>query len=228
MFNNLKKSNYNEIHTEVKLTKTFLASIVNLLRSQDISLYNEKLLIDHKFESLKYAGPDFNNLIAVETTGNGNCFYNAVSICLFGHENFNLCLRFVILFIFFENERYFRNLIKFSYGEQRFNKQIMEIATNFSWANEYAIHGMSIALNRALNIFSLNESGKLVSSQQYCANSCQLLKKPISIGHKNNHFVALMPLNINMNLPSPNANQFNKFVKILKIIIEQISNCLNL
>ena len=211
MFKKLKKNSFHEIFKDVKNIKNSLACLVTLLRSQEISIFDEKLSIDTKFESLKSAGNDFFYLKAVHTTGDGNCFYNAVSICLFGNENFSLCLRLVVIFIFLENERYFRDLTTFSYGEEKFNKQIMNTSTNYNWANEYEIHATSIALNRAINVFSVNFNGKLVSSQQYCANDCQLKKKPISIGHQLNHFVALLPTELNIAFPCPTGNQFHKF-----------------
>lgn len=124
------------------------------LRKQQITTYKETLLVDNEFDGLITAGSEFSNLKAIVTTGNGNCFYNAVSICLFGNEDNNLCLRLLVLFIFLENEKYFRDLIKFSFGEQKFNKQVLDTSTNYSWANEYEIHAMSIALNRAINVFS--------------------------------------------------------------------------
>ena len=82
---------------------------------------------------------------------------------------------------------------------------------------------MSIVLNRPINVFSINDKNKLFGSMQNYGNECQLKRTPISIIHKINHFSALIPLDLNVKLPSPLGSQFNKYLlKILKITIDKI------
>jgi hypothetical protein len=192
--------------------KTFLSRIVQIIRNKELSLFNEKVqTADSQFAFLKRYGKEFQNLIAIETKDDGNCFYNAISFCLFGSIDYCSVLRLIVVFIFVENEQYMRNLINSTYGEKKFNKFLIDISKNFNWANEYEIHAMSIALNRAINVFSVNGENKLFLSMKYFGHDCQLKSKPVSILHKINHFSSLMPIDLEVDLPNILGNQFYKF-----------------
>jgi hypothetical protein len=70
---------------------------------------------------------------------------------------------------------------------------------------------MSIAVNRAINIYSVNENNKLFSSHEYYANEPKLKLKAFSIIHKINHYTALIPSAHLIVLPFTMGNQFGRF-----------------
>jgi hypothetical protein len=70
---------------------------------------------------------------------------------------------------------------------------------------------MFTEVNRAINIYSVNENDKLFSSHEYYANESQLKLKAFSIIHKINHYTALIPSAHNIVLPITMGNQFGRF-----------------
>ena len=107
--------NFFSIKNSLKNLKQDLIIIIKSLRSQELKLFNQKeMQIDNFFNFLKINYEEFSNFETVITSSDGNCFYNAISLCLFGNEEFRHVLRLAVVFIVFENEQYFRNLIKFS------------------------------------------------------------------------------------------------------------------
>ena len=141
---------------QIKSLKPDLIKIIQILRNREINLYDVKLnKADAQFEFLKQCGKEFQNLIVVQTKGVGNCFYNAISLCLFGSQEYCNIKRLGTAFIFVENEQYMRNLISSTYDEKKLNQFLVDISKNYNWANEYEIHAMSIKLNRAINVFSV-------------------------------------------------------------------------
>jgi hypothetical protein len=197
---------------QIKSLKPDLIKIIQILRNREINLYDVKLnKADAQFEFLKQCGKEFQNLIVVQTKGDGNCFYNAISLCLFGSQEYCNIKRLGTAFIFVENEQYMRNLISSFYGEKKLNQFLVDISKNYNWANEYEIHAMSIALNRAINVFSVNEVNKIFLSMNYYAHDCQLKKKCVSIVHRKDHFSALMPISFDVKFPNISGNQFYKY-----------------
>ena len=223
MFFSLANNSFSEISKAIKQSRNSLILLNIFLRKKELTSFNiENFKTDQLLDAFKIIGKEFLNLVPVATSANGNCFYNAISLCLFSSEEFNLLLRILVIFTFFENEKYFRNLIRYTYGDKLFNQKIEDIARNYNWANEYEIHGMSIALNRPINVYSFNEANKFFQSQQYYANESQLKQKAVSIVHRINHFIALLPTDEQVKIPSPQSNQFNKFLlKNFKSIIDQ-------
>lgn len=48
---------------------------------------------------------------SIETTPDGNCFYNAASISLFGHEHYSADLKVAAVFMLLENRPFYETLI---------------------------------------------------------------------------------------------------------------------
>lgn len=208
----IEKFNFSSIKGSVKNLKHELISIIKSLRDLELRLFNEQdMKIDHFFSFLKVNYKEFDNFNTAATSADGNCFYNSISLYLLGNEEFSYVLRLAVLFIIFENEQYFRNLINFSYGEQKLNDMVVSISTDKNWANEYEIHAMSIALNRPINVYSTNEKNRLFISHQYYGHEYQLKRSTISILHRLNHYAALVPLYLNIKHPETLGNQFIRF-----------------
>ena len=102
----------------------------------------------------------FESFIPVETTADGNCFYNAISIILISFEQYHCLLRILVIFTLFEYEQHFRNLLKNTFGEESFNQFIISVSKNGNWANEYVIFAMSIVLDATINIYTLDDKSR--------------------------------------------------------------------
>ena len=93
----------------------------------------------------------------VVTTGDGNCLWNAVSTCLFGDERLRLMLRFLTVYIMWENKAYFMDTIRndtIHEGsvDQCFDHHLRIARNDRAWGNEYHMLALSIALQR--DVFS--------------------------------------------------------------------------
>jgi hypothetical protein len=74
---------------QIKSLTPDLIKIIQILRYREINRYDVKLnKADAQFEFLKQCGKEFQNLIVVQTKGDGNFFYNANSLCLFGSQEY--------------------------------------------------------------------------------------------------------------------------------------------
>ena len=205
--------NFFSIKNSLKNLKQDLIIIIKSLRSQELKLFNQKeMQIDNFFNFLKINYEEFSNFETVITSSDGNCFYNAISLCLFGNEEFRHVLRLAVVFIVFENEQYFRNLIKFSYGEHKLNDMVISFSTDTNWANEYEIHAMSIVLNRPINVYSINEKNRVFITHQYYGHESQLKRGSLLLIHRLNHYAALLPLYLNIKHPETLGNQFIRFL----------------
>lgn len=208
----MEKLNFNSIKNSIQNAKEDLIKIIRTLRNQEIALFSEnEMKIDRSYSFLEVNYKEFVNFKSIVTSADGNCFYKGICLCLFGNEEFGEVLRLVVLFVLIEYEQYFRNLINFSYGEQKLNELVVLISTDKNWANEYEIHAMSIALNRPINIYSANEKNRIFNTHQYYGHECQLKRNSLSIIHRLNHYTALLPLYSNTKCPETMGNQFLRF-----------------
>jgi hypothetical protein len=113
----------------------------------------------------------------INTTGNGDCFYNSVSICLIGTEHLNIALRLISLSMILKYREQFLPIFNANYSnnERNFSFEcfLLGVGTpfdlipdateiygdmihyqRFSWANENSIASTAIALKRPILIYS--------------------------------------------------------------------------
>ncbi len=206
LLESLSNKHYIIIKQQIKLSTPVLSALVQKLRKQ-----NEKLYVKQPIDNFFMKVIKLNNLLGflpILTTGNGNCLYNAISIILNGTEEHFYEIKLGLLFIIFEHEKYFRNVLEKTGSYHSFEKFVEIIATSFSWGDEYCQLGISVLLDRPLNVYSIDPSNNIPYSHEYCVNSETLKKKPINIAFILNHFTALLSNNDNAVAHKPKINQF--------------------
>lgn len=115
----------------------------------------------------------------IYTTGNGDCFYNSISIGLIGTEHLNIALRLVSLFVILKYREQFSRIFNMDVTNNERNLSfecfLLGVGTpfdlipdateiygdmihyeRFSWANENSLASTAIALKRPILIYSSN------------------------------------------------------------------------
>ena len=186
-----KDSNY--IKSRMKLSPNFLRCITECLRKLEAYDYDDRFNIDPEFSECISNTELYGNFIPITTDGDGNCLYKSIALLIYGNQEFYSQIKLCILFIFFEYEDYFKNLLSVTLPDNSFEKLIEDVALIGSWGNEYTQLAASILFNRPLHTYSFNENYELITCYQFCVNDLQLNKKPMNLVHKVHHFVGLLP-----------------------------------
>ena len=194
------------VQKEITDNKLHLQKIITSLRTKDQIIYkNQK--IDQNFNNLIILN-EIDDYYPCTTNGNGNCLYNAISINLYGSEEYFYIIKTCMLSIFFEYQEYFRNILPKINLNNSFEKFIELVATPDSWGDDICQIAISILLNRPLYCFSIDPNKNIPYSYEYCVNQSYSKQEALNIAFISNHFVALLPKNIDPKTPKPIENQY--------------------
>ena len=184
-----------------------LETVAETLRNQKETLYNRQP-IDNSFNNL-VSLHEVKNYLPILTTGDGNCLYNALSIVLFGNEDFYYLFKIGIFKIFFEYEMHFRNILEKTFSPHKsFEKFIENAAILNSWGDEICLVALSILIYRPINVYGLDPANKIPYSYEYCIINNSFENNPVNIAFILNHFVALLRKIEECKPPKPLMNQF--------------------
>ena len=128
----------------------------------------------------------------VLTTGDGNCFYNAISLQLFGHENHSKRLRLVNVYILCQYQLLFKEICTKTAND--YDDLVKKTSKDKTWANELNILAMAIVLDRPIAVWShfLEKSNNTrVTYTLTFATEEQYVKDYIHIILKDSHFTSL-------------------------------------
>ena len=186
--------------------KSMLDYYINTYQQiNDLPIYNSSMpivssLISFIDNSLNYA--------PVLTTGDGNCFYNAISIILFGHEGHSSRLRITNAYVLSLYEQWFTFILIRSGSNITIKQLVEQTCKDKVWANEYNILAMSIVLKKPICIYQ--HHGNSISFASYDI----INNLPICLILNNFHFTALLKRISTYNFPviNCNNNQFLRFI----------------
>ena len=91
---------------------------------------------------------------AIPTSPDGNCLWHMVSQGLTGTEELTTDLRLLTVLILVENEQYFRDLLSLENHDESFADIVKAAATWGAWGGKFHLHALSLALNRAIYVYS--------------------------------------------------------------------------
>jgi len=196
------------------LNETFyLESANNFLKDKEIEVFRNQEL-DSRSNSL-LPSPFKSNYVAVYTTPNGNCFYNSISLDLFGTERFYYLLKITILWDIMKNEV---GYTKFVHDHAYTYEELVHTALlDRMYANETIIYAATKVLKRPIHSYDMSfgicqnitdhsifvremSNKRYVPHRYFVFDNQDSMKKALCIHHRNmhdsgekNHFVALLP-----------------------------------
>ncbi|RNA05851.1 Chromo domain [Brachionus plicatilis] len=137
--------------------------------------------------------------VSLRTTGDGNCLYNAISLSIFGNEDWSLDIKLCMIFILIENENYFRDLIKKFRYEESFERLVEDSATIDEYGTEFNIMALSLLFLRPIKCYSL-------SNLALNSDISKLGGYPIFLTLKSQHFTPIIPINYNFHINETNTD----------------------
>lgn len=137
--------------------------------------------------------------VSLKTTGDGNCLYNAVSLSIFGNEDWSLDIKLCMIFILIENESFFRDLIKKFKYEESFERLVEDSATVEEYGTEFNIMALSLLFLRPIKCYS-------ISNLALNSDISKLDRYPIFLTLKNQHFTPIVPINYNFSISQTNTD----------------------
>ena len=218
LYNELQKTNYNGQQLVVGFLKPNVKVMLNhmiekVYRRQDTNaLFNPSV---HQIAT-KYKQFLQNNqhmfYEPVLTTADGNCFYHAVSLQLFGHEHHSERLRLVNAYVLCQYELYFRDVCLKTCTSYTYERLVEQTTKNGTWANEMNMLAMSIVLNRPIAIWSHNLHKKVTHTLVFAVPN-QYNNEHLNIILQDNHFTSLNSLTSSYKFPLlPNVSSFYRFL----------------
>ncbi len=190
-----------------------IISIVNRLRSvSTISNWHDHSIQVNDSDAL-ISKEIVADCVIVNTTGDGNCLFNACSLSLFGNERMAMDIRLCTVFILFEYHNYFKNFLRELNPNVSFEQIIIDTATNGEWAREIHLCALSILCYRP--VFSYTNTKFSVD-----ATPMPMTRNPIMIYFKVNHYMAI--LQRDANVPSGYTKPYSPLTHGLKVAITNI------
>ena len=204
----LHKKSYSFIEKYVNVHRNQFISLVNMIRSvRYLPVYN------YQESDLKLSNDfalNFDSYVCLKTTPDGNCLYNAVSLNLFGMEDYWPYIKLAMIFILFEYEPYFREYIR-EFSEYSFEGFIENTAKYGSWGNEINI--------LALSVVSLRPMLTLTQHSNLWCNPTNSIASPLILALKSYHFSSVVYTHYYARFNNPTQNQLAFFKRHLGQII---------
>lgn len=194
----INDKNFSYIKLYVSNKYFILSELTNFFRSfngyryyngQDIDLLQNDIL--QKWNAYQ--------AVSLKTTGDGNCLYNAVSLSIFGNEDWSLDIKLCMVFILIENESFFRDLIKKFKYEESFERLVKDSATLEEYGTEFNIIALSLLFLRPIKCYS-------ISNLALNSDISKLNRYPIFLTLKNQHFTSIVPIDYNFSISQTNTD----------------------
>jgi hypothetical protein len=153
----------------------------------------------------------------VLTTSDGNCFYNAISLQLYGHENHSKRLRLVSLYVLCQYELYFKEICTKTAGD--YEQLLVRTSKDKKWATELNILAMTIILDRPIALWSHYEKRNILPFNTIVTHTLtftteqQYIKDHINLIFQDLHFTSLHSKILNYKLPLlPKLSNFQRYL----------------
>ena len=188
-------------------TANLVESLLNELKKGNLYFFDSKIHTeDKKYSDIIIANGLENSFIPVDTVGNGDCLYGAISLNLFGADGRGPLLRFLHVWSLIRRQKFYSsNKLKDSFirdesARKGLKKKIIKIksykefikfaAVKSTWSRtltKSTVDVFSDLLDRRIEIFS--DEGKLqIGNSKKIDNK----KESIKIASLNNHAVAIL------------------------------------
>ena len=196
------KTSYDEIKkyliendTVFQITKQFLRSVKNM------KCFSGQT-VDTNFKSLMQLNDLEAEFQAVSVPGNGNCFYNSLSMMYFGTFEFFYIFKICSIYACIENEDYLKDFMfkNAHYDLQEYLKSIENAVRINAWSDLISIVSVVIILKKIITIISTSNKKpyKIVYNNPGVYTS-------LLIGFQHDHFVPILKKKNSINKPNNEA-----------------------
>ena len=186
------KTSYDEIKkyliendTVFQITKQFLRSVKNM------KCFSGQT-VDTNFKSLMQLNDLEAEFQAVSVPGNGNCFFNSLSLMYFGNFEYFYIFKICSIYAFIENETIIEDFLinNAEYTHEEYLECIEKAVKINEWSDFISIISAVILLKKSISIVSIDNNLPSKIVYNIPGESTSLL-----IGFQNFHFVPILKNN---------------------------------
>ena len=185
-FNFIKKS-FNE-------SKQILNEFFQKIRNLSLIKYSNQDINEPNRKKLQLS----DDYYPIDSTGNGNCLYNSISILLFGNEELYYLIKICSIFIILENETFFNHLIYCFKFELEYEKFIKKTCKKKEYGSTLNLVAISLLLDKTINCFV--ESKRTNTSVYHVYSIRKNKSEKIILGCINEHFFPILIKSNNLTL----------------------------
>lgn len=189
--------NFKQLCNFFQLHRKDLISFIKYIRTNYVPFFHTEQIVDKGMHlHLEKISRDF---VSIVTSGDGNCLFNALSICIFGDESKSMILKFCCTFIIQDNESFFKPLSRY-YGTGNYEKELCDIvAKPNAYQSNFTIQAACVLINRPIWLHVFNSGNSSIN------NPLNQTSSPLHISYTLNppHFAAMLPTNETAQINKP-------------------------
>ena len=178
----ISNKSYDHISCYFNHHRQEIIAMIQSIRSASIMSYNQQT-IDNAFDFIhqhtSYSFP-------VKTTADGNCLFHSISIALYGDESQTFNIKLCAAFIVFENQEFFREVLRSDGDDHSVQHLVTKIATIIIGGNRKTIIAFNLLTLRPIFSYGENMNNSVNTNITFRNDS------PICIALKNNYFTAIL------------------------------------
>ena len=184
-----------------------IKTYINLNRQQFIEKSNQIKSHQQFCQLAHHVTVDYNlieilsNSRVVETTADGNCLYNAISISVFGHECHSGYIKMLTAFIIIENPDYFNKALSYLNPNLQLSKLIEDTVKHKIWGREIHYIALSILFSRPVYVYCFNNASYHIDCNPIFSQS-----NPIFIAFNHNHYMGILETGSSISYLKPKYN----------------------
>jgi hypothetical protein len=132
------------------------------------------------------------NLHPIQTTGDGNCLYNAFSILLFENENKWHIIKSCMLYQMFKHKEFFQEIMNSLHYNENVDIAIQRAARSREYGNEINILALAILFQRDIIVYIASTKTNQINQVIYSLNIKNKNENPCLLGLVNEHFFPIL------------------------------------
>ncbi|CAF0888839.1 unnamed protein product [Brachionus calyciflorus] len=175
-----KRWTFSSIKDYIEKSRLELIKLTNYLRKiNSLAIFTDQKCEEKEQFLIILERFGLNKHEVVKCRSDGNCFYNSISTCLFGHEKNFYLIKLGVIFIMLEYEDLFREIVIKHHYEETYENIVCKTSRPNEWAMMLNILSTAILLNREISSLNLNHENFQIYKQKYLLNCSK--KEPIKV-----------------------------------------------
>ena len=139
-----------KIKTAVRVESIFMRFLPKRLRASQVFNFQNSMLLDTVASKLLGPSTDY---VPVQTSGNGNCLFNAISLAIKGDQSLATELRVRASMELVQNREYYE---KFHLGNRlhlvsdKYDVAVRDCITNYAFSSAWTVHACASVISRSI------------------------------------------------------------------------------